>query len=341
MSFHNPINIVGMANILADDNDDINIDEIEKSIVTGIMPQKRSTDVSIEQEYNKEIADLNRKFELGLPSDVKKNNIFGMDNEDPVSLDDLLNLSNNTPNRHETQHTTSVSQSYKAPYNLTDDSDDKITIPRREWSPSRPDDEHLKSLTTEERKQTHVNQVLHGIDRNNDDVEFIQQEDEEDEMAKIIEQVDGLRQYLEADGADLSRIPEITPTTTKKEARSILRILQIKNDRMRYCEFFEEGILAAAYGLETIFNGQREILGSKIDLTGYSDTVKIKLRRMRYDTSNFVSGIMKNYNIGSGWRIILEIAPSLLLYTRDRRITSAKDNLMSDADYKKALLDIS
>ena len=88
--------------------------------------------------------------------------------------------------------------------------------------------------------------------------------------------------------------------------------------------------------MESVFDGEREVFGSKIDLTGYSDTVKVKLRRMRYDTSTFVSNMMKGYNIGSGWRIVLELIPSLFLYSRDRKLT-AKDSLMTDASYKKAM----
>jgi hypothetical protein len=248
--------------------------------------------------------------------------------------------------------------SYKAPYNLVDDEEDEDGLDdatqqdtnesyypssssRPSWNPYKPEDEQLNRMTNEERKQNHVNKVLGTMERNNDDAPFIQKEDEEDEMASIMEQIDLIRSNLESEGVDLSRIPDVNSATSKKEARAVLRILQIKNDRLRYCDFFEEGILAVAYGMEGVFNGQREILGSKIDLTGYSDTVKVKLKRMRYDTSNFVSGIMQGYNISSGWRIMLELIPSLFLYSRNRRLTAtAKDNLISDESYKKAMQDL-
>jgi len=207
------------------------------------------------------------------------------------------------------------------------------------WSPENPKDSQLNYMTNEQRKQEHVNKVIGDMDQVQDDAEFLNQEDEDDEMARIAEQVDLLRTNLEQEGIDLTNIAKISETTSKKEAKRILRILQIKNDRLRYCDFFEEGILAVAYGLEGVFNGQREIFGSKIDLTGYSDTVKVKLRRMRYDTSNFVSSIMQGYNISSGWRIILELIPSLFLYSRERRL-KANDNLMSDDAYKKAMQDL-
>jgi hypothetical protein len=200
-------------------------------------------------------------------------------------------------------------------------------------------DKQIARMTVEEKKQTHINSVLNNIDTNNDDADFVIAADEEDEMARMLEQIDLLKTNLSNEGIELSKVPDVGINSSKKEIKNVLKILQIKNDRLRYCDFFEEGILAFAYGLETIFNGDREFFGNKIDLTGYSDTVKVKLRRMRYDTSNFVSGIVQSHNISSGWRIILELIPSLFLYSRDRRL-KAKDNLISDDAYKRAMQDL-
>lgn len=355
-SFDNPKNVVGMGDILADVEDAImDINELEKSVVTGIQFKPKEQTVDLAKEYSKEIEELGRKFNLG--SSSKMTTTLGDEDNDKTdtrNIDDLLNFSPNIKK-------TSISygqnskppvdkDSYKAPYNLVDDEeetqDDEVPTTyypshnaRPSWSPNKPEDEQLNQMTNEERKQSHVNKVLGNMEQNNDDAVFVQKEDEEDEMARIMEQIDLLRNNLESEGVDLSRIPDVNSATSKKEAKAVLRILQIKNDRLRYCDFFEETILAVAYGLEGVFNGQREVLGSKIDLTGYSDTVKVKLRRMRYDTSNFVSGIMQGYNISSGWRIILEIMPSLFFYSRDRRLT-AKDNLISDESYKKAMQDL-
>ncbi len=358
----NPRNVVGMGDLLADDDEDLDIDDLEKSIITGVSQVKKAPAVDLAKVYGKELDDLGRKFgvktqmPLKMPSadftaqNSRSSTTSQHNTKDMDDIDELLNWS---PNKQTPQKPT-VSQ-YKAPYNLVDDDDEEVeeseetpttyypTSDARpissDWSAGKPHDEQLTRMTNEERKQDHVNKVLGSMETSNDDAEFVQQEDEEDEMARIMEQVDLLRSNLESEGVDLSRIPDVNTGTSKKEAKSVLRILQIKNDRFRYCDFFEEGILAVAYGLEGIFNGHREILGSRIDLTGYSDTVKVKLRRMRYDTSNFVSGIMQGYNIGSGWRIALELIPSLFLYSRDRKLT-AKDNLISDESYKKAMQDL-
>ena len=369
---NNPKNVIGMAELYADDDEDIDIDKIEKSITTGIVTKSRDVQpVDITKEYSKEIDDLGKRFNIG-SARSRPSMLSSTDNEpeDNRSIDDLLNLSSyskssaspkssvsmsNMSSRSRSIPTTpSSSSSYKAPYNLTEDEDEDdededseentseyypSQTARPSWSASVPQDEQLSRMTDEERKQSHLSKVLGNIDSVRDDAVFLQQEDEEDEMAKILEQIDLLRTNLENEGISLDRIPNVGVDSTKKEATSVLKILRIKNDRLRYCDFFEEGILAVAYGLEGIFNGEREIFGSKIDLTGYSDTVKVKLRRMRYDTSNFVSSVMQGYNINSGWRIVLELIPSLFLYSRDRRL-KANDNLMSDDAYKKAMQDL-
>jgi hypothetical protein len=367
MSIHNPKNVVGMAELLADDDDgDIDIDAIERSITSGVTTQiKEERPVDMAKEYSKEIEDLGRKFNLksSKPSRIASTLAVGDEDivEDTRGIDDLLNWgpysqpsqkSSQKPAQSSVQSSVPEKGSFMTVEDVPDEEDaeesEKPAISsdyypsqssRPVWSASEPKDEQLNRMTNEERKQTHVDRVLSSMEKTTDDADFVQQEDEEDEMAKILEQIDLLKSNLSTEGVDISRIPDVTSNTSKKEARSILKILQIKNDRLRYCDFFEEGILAVAYGLEGFFNGNREVFGSKIDLTGYSDTVKVKLRRMRYDTSNFISGVMQGYNISSGWRIVLELIPSLFLYSRDRRL-KAGDTLISDDAYKRAMQNI-
>jgi hypothetical protein len=347
---NNPKNIIGMGDILVDEDEDINIDEIEKSITSGInIKKKEEKNIDIAKQYSKDIEELSRRFNLN-NRDMNDANDDDSDDESPET-----NV-NWAPYNKPVNNTSTIQQStnYKAPYNLADSDDDSDNDsptqtnyrpsndnyhPPTSWNAGRPVDEQLNRMTNEERKQEHISRVLGNMEKNNDDAAFVQKEDEEDEMAILIEQIDLLRTNLESEGIDLSRIPNIDASSSKKEAKAVFKILQIKNDRARYCDFFNEGILAVAYGLESIFDGKRDVFGSKIDLTGYSDTVKVKLRRMRYDTSNFVSGIMQGYNINSGWRIILELLPSLFLYSRNRRLTGT-DNLISDENYKKAMQDL-
>ena len=322
-NLNNPKNIIGMANLLADDDEDINLDDIEQSIANEQPVTRKEKFVDIAKEFSRDIGNINKATTNKSSYDTIEDSFT--DKQADISVNDILNIG-------EDNYKTNMDQAPSFKFEEEPEVDDNV-----EWSMKNSDDPQLRQMTVEESKQSHVNKVMGNLDKYNDDeADIINQEDEEDEMARILEQIDLLRSNLESEGVDLSRIKEVTSTTEKKEAKGVLRILQIKNDRLRYCDFFEEGILAVAYGMESVFDGQREVFGSKIDLTGYSDTVKVKLRRMRYDTSTFVSNMMKGYNIGSGWRIVLELIPSLFLYSRDRKLT-AKDSLMTDDAYKKAM----
>ena len=280
--------------------EDVSI-EMQSPFLTFTFFKKKDEMVDFAADYDADMERLNRQFNTG-----NFNTSFNTQPE-PTSANDL----------------------FGEPPVLVDETNDT-----EQWQPHQPTDQHLLQRTTEERKQQRINYVLG--ERHNDRDTFIDEEDEGDEIAKIMEQIDLLKNNLEAEGIDLKRIPEISVNATKKEAKAVLRILQIKNDRLRYCDMFEEGILAAAYGLESMFDGKRVWFGTQIDLVGWPDSVKVKLRRMRYDTSTFVGELVRGYNINSGWRILFELLPSLFLYSRERR-TKSSDNLISDDKYKNAI----
>jgi hypothetical protein len=301
-NINDPKNIMGMADIYADDTEDINIEELERSISTGTSYKKKDETVDFAANYDDEIERLTKQFNSNTYTEAPPStSMFG----EPPELDDKVEF--------EATESTQQEQS---------------------WQPYRPVDSQLRERTAEERKQKRINYVLG--DKNDEPDAFIDEEDEGDEIAKIMEQIDLLKNNLEAEGIDLKRIPDVSVNATKKEAKAVLRILQIKNDRLRYCDMFEEGILAAAYGLESMFDGKRVWFGTQIDLVGWPDSVKVKLRRMRYDTSTFVGELVRGYNINSGWRILFELLPSLFLYSRERR-TKSSDNLISDDKYKNAI----
>jgi hypothetical protein len=190
-------------------------------------------------------------------------------------------------------------------------------------------------MTQEERKQDKINQVLHDIDDR--ELEFnVEKEKDEDDKASLLEQIDMLKITLEDDGVDVSGVPQITKNSSMNDVHNIYKILRLKNDRNRYCSFAEELILSGAYGMEYLFDGKKEWFTKTPDLTGWSSTVKVKLRRMRFETSTFVQEVMQEYNMSAGMRLALELLPSMFLYSRNRRL-SQDDNLVSDVEYKNAI----
>jgi hypothetical protein len=180
---------------------------------------------------------------------------------------------------------------------------------------------------------------IRGVDKS--ETFSIKNETEEDTKSQLLEQIDMLRITLEDEGVDLARIPEVNNESTLSEIQNIHKHLRLKNDRNRYCSFAEEFIMFGAHALEEIFDGKRVWVGRySPDLTGWHNTVNVKLRRMRYDTSNLVSGVMQEYNVDSGMRIMLELVPSMFLHSKMRKQQFGSGTLYSDDEMSAAMNDI-
>jgi hypothetical protein len=136
----------------------------------------------------------------------------------------------------------------------------------------------------------------------------------EDDKEELLENCCTLRDELKDLGLNISNIPEPNSNMSKDELERIFRRLRIKNDRKRATTTAEELILLAAKGVGKVFNGKREFFGYRLDARGWDATVKGKFKRMRFDTSNWISGIMKEYTMSSGTRIGVELVPSFLLH---------------------------
>lgn len=198
-------------------------------------------------------------------------------------------------------------------------------------------DDQLSSMTLEQKKQNYVDEALHDMDDDNEDLEIdIDQEREEDDKNGMLEQIDQLRETLDDDGINLTNVPKVTKDNSINDIKNIYKILRLKNDRNRYCSFAEELILSGAYGIEYLFDGKNDWLGRKPDLTGWSNTVKVKLRRCRFQTSSLVKEMMQDYNMGSGMQLLLELIPSMFLYSRQKKMANS-DTMNDDSSYNDAI----
>jgi hypothetical protein len=330
-----PKNIAGLSNLLRDDDIESTMDlaELEKEIANGSHIHQEA-EVDVADEYRKEMDMLSRNFDIGVSSTDLD------DNADTAQNDQYTNITPASPVTIE-HHSNDIPSynSYNSPRHSQINeyaTHTTETKGRQNWND--PVDEQLCNMTIEEKKQEKINSVLKNIDDR--ELEFnIDKERDEDDKASLLEQIDMLKITLEDDGVDISGIPPINKQSSVKDVQNIYKILRLKNDRNRYCSFAEELILSGAYGMEYLFDGNRYCMGRTPDLTGWSDTVKVKLRRMRYETSTFVQEVMQEYNLSSGVRLALELIPSMFLYSRNRRL-SQNDNLVSDDQYKNAISEL-
>ena len=311
-------NIVGLSNLMKEDDLESNIDlaELEREIANGAAIETKQ-EVNVADEYKKEMDRFTRNF------DINQSDLIGS-----IELPESPNVEYANNKSHDYDKPASYPEE-PTPYsrNMYTENDN--------WNPMSSDDSQITRMTQEEKKQTVINNVLNDIDAG--DVEFnVEKEKDEDDKASLLEQIDMLKTTLDDDGIDITGVPNIDKRSSMKEVHDVYKILRLKNDRNRYCSFAEEVILSGAYGMEYLFDGKKEWFNRKPDLTGWSSTVKVKLRRLRFETSTFVKEVMQDYNMSPSIRLLLELLPSMFLYSRNRRLTQ-DDNLVSDSDYKNAI----
>jgi len=310
-NINDPRNIAGIGSLMnmEDEEDSLNISKLEKELING-------TEILNDKQVDPAAA---FKMEMEkIQNNISK--ISTSDNNSPVEIIDI----NTIPMGEED---ISSSTGYSNPMEFA-------PPVSTNWQPSNPVDPQLNSMTAEEAKQSHINNVMQNID--DGEMEEMEKEREDDDKADLLERIATLRSTLEDDGIDISKIEEVDHSSDIGHVRVVFKALRLKNDGNRYRSFAEEIILAGAYGMEFLFDGKKEWFGRRPDLVGWPDTVKVKLRRMRYETTTFVKEVMQEYNISPAFRIALELIPSMFLYTRNRKI-SQSDSLVSDDQFKDAI----
>jgi len=307
-----PKNIVGISSLMTEDNSS-SILELEKQIING---------TSIEEEEDMESKQFKRDMER-LTKTYDINNFSFNEYSDTDHTGGNTN-SNNKHYEEDYEDYEDIKPTQQTSYHKKFD-----------FVPQSVEDNQLKYMTMEQKKQTYVDDVLNDMSDDRDTEFDIDKEKEEDDKNSLLEQIDMLRMSLEDDGTDINNIPLVNKNSNMSDIQNVYKILRLKNDRNHYCSFAEEVILAGAYGMEFLFDGEKEWFGRKPDLIGWSKTVQIKLRRCRYQTSTFVKEIMQEYNMSPGMQLVLELIPSMFLFSRQKKLaTQAQKN--EDNRYNEA-----
>lgn len=174
------------------------------------------------------------------------------------------------------------------------------------------------------------NQAMQGYGNNTGNIIDVDRENEEENKTLMLEDIDELMAELQDDEVDLSRIPKVNQDSPIDDVAQVQKILRMKYDRRRYTTFGTEFILAAVHGLEYLFDGKRKWGPYQPDLTNWHNTVRTKLRRMRYETSMIVSNVMQEWNVGAFTRIMIELVPSAFLHSRMRSEQHGKSGYSPD-----------
>jgi len=309
--------LLGMSSIFnkEETNNEINLKTVEKDFI------KKSLDVDEFDSVNDELLTynpINEYKNLINSSDIESPSTVNIEDDVMSEYDDILNFS-------------------------------KMQTPQQ--SKIYENDNFAKKLTQEQINQRIVDDVLNTSNRlsnntsnytsdtitnitsnnaSNNDFNFnIDDENREDLKLTLLEKIDHLTEELEDDGVNLSRIPKVDHSSELEKIEYVAKLLMLKSNRNRYSNMGEELLLTAAGALEILCDGKREFLGVKPNLVGYSDVVKVKLRRVKHETSQIVSNVVEKYEMSPFMTLLIELVPSLFLHSK-RRSNQVYDNLYND-----------
>lgn len=303
--------ILGIGSLLNDDDADVSLMELDKTILGGKKADPIDFDDDIfggnDQKYKKPAPDLD--FDN-----------FNLDDRHEALNDIFGKLDKYAQAPPQTHHAV-----VRAPSPIT-------SVPNINWR-----NQEMRESTVDQHKNNVINNVMRTIPQ----VQFdLQKENEEDDKASLLEEIDMLVGILTEEQVPIDRIKLPDMSCSLDEIKKIHLCLKIKNNKMRTRLLAEESILVCSYGAEYLFDGKKEYFGRRPDLTGWADTVHIKLRRMRFDTSRVVNGFINHYNFGPVTRIAMELLPSLILYSNTRR-RHRNDNIMTSDKMQEAFAQIS
>ena len=171
--------------------------------------------------------------------------------------------------------------------------------------------------TREEQLQNNISKVLESVPKMNIDMD---QEIEDERKSYLLEQIEALKDDLDELGISIDRIPYVSYDSPLKQIDEVHKRLMFKYNKLKYNSIAEEALVAGASVLEMIFNGKHEYFGCRPDITGYSDVVKSKLKRIRFETSTAVNRFVTNNNIGGASMVMMELLPSLITQSQRRRL---------------------
>jgi hypothetical protein len=182
--------------------------------------------------------------------------------------------------------------------------------------------------TDEHYKKSKVMEVMGDLRKEHKTGFSMNVERTRDTKSNKIEQICNIISSLDEEGVDVKSFNIPSTDASMEEIDSILNLVNMKMNRTRYSSMFEDIVIGAAEFMESKLDGTRNIppFNWKPDYTGYSNTVSVKLHRMRYETSKLVGNGMEKLNIGSTTRILMELLPSLVLYPK----TNANHRKKSD-----------
>jgi hypothetical protein len=376
-SINDDHNLIGLSHLMKDEkvNPEINIEELERTIING-EKDIQIEEVDMLNQYKSELARLSSQYGVELSSDDGNLSESIMKDRGSIDIDDSwieqqTNKINhfNMPQREssfressnfrEPQREPSFKESQSANYNYSESpnyshkegiytsgmEDYKFQTSNNPsyYQNKQFSDPYAQNMTQEQQKRQHLQHMFNNISHNSkvpmNNYDLSSDREYEDKQI-LLSAIDDLRDDLQQIGVDISRIKEVDNSCSMAEIREVHNKLIYKNNSNNYSNFADELFLLGAQAAEYMFDGEKEWFGHKPDLTGWSNTVRGKLRRMRYTKTQIVRKIVDDYQIPPWLQIGFEVIPSAFTHSRHRKTAVRGDSVVHNATYQNAIHDL-
>lgn len=333
--------ITGMADIINPDNIKPGIDlrELEKTMISGGVINEPRRDKA-EDRFEKELRETAQR--LGI--EFNGNDSDESDEDTPRSP---MASPRRSPVRDMVSHTyqpspTRQSFTTQSPTRQSPSRFSYQASPvRYSTAPASPDRNYTRSparystapaftRTNEQERRSTISSIVGGTQ---DISVSLDRERMEDAKMSMLAEIDDLYATLKREGSDLSRVVIPDADAEYNDVEKVLKILRHKNDHIRYRTFAEEFLIFGAHMLGDICNGERVFFNRyRPNLKGWHNNVSVKLERMQHDTSKIVNSVIQNYDIGPGTRLLVELVPNMVLYSKAHSTTQGQNNVFSDME---------
>ena len=128
---------------------------------------------------------------------------------------------------------------------------------------------------------------------------------------------------------DIIAVDDETDPIRIRTRRDRLKMRYTKNKSF---ETVQDIVMMTSWGLETVFDGERSYFGFKPDLTDLSPKSAVKLRRIRYESTHAMEGVMTNVPF---WQtLLMEFGPMIALHAKQNSDKNKDDR---SEDYERQI----
>ena len=330
-------NVLGINSIVNKNviDKNINLKEEEIDLLSTISSITNTKNKIFHNElYNKNIKDIAN--EVGVDLDNISNIFNDNDNEsaiiDKKNNNDNISEINSNISKYSQQNEITKNFQNK-PADELEKRNDYPSMQERFNNRAYNNNNKNEDIYNEQKRHDVFSNVLTNIKPNANYTHDIYTEEIKNKKSILLEQIQLLKLMLQEENEDVSNIPDLNEDDRIERLEHIYKILKIKKDRIQFNTLGEELIMFCVHMLESIFDGERTFFGKfQPDLRGWHNSVSVKLKRLRYETSTVVSDVVQSYNISYGTRLAIELIPSMFLYSKVKSACKNKysKNNMSD-----------